>query len=129
MSPFCQLEMTPTDRGFESLCGYWLVGIVDWPNRAGLPGVAQESPCFEYLERTSAPAGRPRSQLPLSGDVSDQLGLAHLPQQQLTAELGREAVAPCRLDQKPGAAALPALVMIAVRYSYALTQASAPMAK
>jgi hypothetical protein len=23
--------------------GYWLVGIVDWPNRAGLPGVARES--------------------------------------------------------------------------------------
>src|ERR1700732_1244611 len=42
---------------------------------------------------------------------SDQLGLALLPQQQLAAELGREAVAPCRLDQKPGAAALPALVM------------------
>ena len=23
--------------------GYWLVGIVDWPNRASLPGVACES--------------------------------------------------------------------------------------
>src|SRR5712672_1030407 len=32
--------------------GYWLVGIVDWPDRAGLPGVAHESPCFEHLERT-----------------------------------------------------------------------------
>jgi hypothetical protein len=40
--------------------GYWLVGIVDWPDRAGLPGVALESPCFEHLERTCAPAGRPR---------------------------------------------------------------------
>jgi hypothetical protein len=40
-----------------------------------------------------------------------RISLALLPQQQLAAELGREAVAPCRLDQKPGAAALPALVM------------------
>src|SRR5260370_38662799 len=40
--------------------GYWLVGIVDWPDRAGLPGVARESPCFEHLERTCTPAGRPR---------------------------------------------------------------------
>src|ERR1700674_5518992 len=40
--------------------GYWLVGIVDWPDRAGLPGVAHESPCFEHLERTCTPAGRPR---------------------------------------------------------------------
>src|SRR4029077_20660511 len=40
--------------------GYWLVGIVDWPDRAGLPGVALESPCFEHLEGTCAPAGRPR---------------------------------------------------------------------
>src|SRR5713101_3040086 len=40
--------------------GYWLVGIVDWPDRAGLPGVAHESLCFEHLERTCTPAGRPR---------------------------------------------------------------------
>jgi hypothetical protein len=40
--------------------GYRLVGIVDWPDRAGLPGVAHESPCFEHLERTCTPAGRPR---------------------------------------------------------------------
>src|SRR5205807_3214622 len=40
--------------------GYWLVGIVDWPDRAGLPGVACESPCFEHLERICTPAGRPR---------------------------------------------------------------------
>ena len=26
--------------------GYWLVGIVDWPDRAGLPGVAREIPVF-----------------------------------------------------------------------------------
>ena len=39
---------------------HWLVGIVDWPDRAGLPGVARESPCFEHLERTCTPAGRPR---------------------------------------------------------------------
>jgi hypothetical protein len=46
-----------------------------------------------------------------SRHVSNQLGLALLPQQQLAAEPGREAVAPCRLDQKPGTAALPASVM------------------
>src|SRR5260370_28933234 len=40
--------------------GYWLVSIVDWPDRAGLPGVAHESLCFEHLERTCTPAGRPR---------------------------------------------------------------------
>src|SRR5712671_5714217 len=40
--------------------GYRLVRIVDWPDRAGLPGVALESPCFEHLERTCAPAGLPR---------------------------------------------------------------------
>ena len=38
--------LPPTCHGsnpctFQS--GYWLVGIVDWPNRAGLPGVAHES--------------------------------------------------------------------------------------
>jgi hypothetical protein len=40
--------------------GYWLVDIVDWSSRAGRPGVARESPCSEHLERSSAPAGRPR---------------------------------------------------------------------
>src|SRR6266404_3333945 len=54
---------------------------------------------------------RAQPQLPLPGDVSDQLGLALLPQQQLAADPGREAVAPGRLDQQPAAAALPALVM------------------
>src|SRR4029077_9687275 len=39
--------------------GYWLVGIVDWPNRAGLPEVAREavlSPAArgEILRRTTA---------------------------------------------------------------------------
>src|ERR1700730_8031767 len=53
-----------------------------------------------------AGAGKPaiaraQPQLPLPGDVSDQLGLALLPQQQLAAEPGRETVAPCRLDQQP----------------------------
>src|SRR3954451_22431442 len=35
--------------------GHWLVGIVDWPNRAGLPGVARES-CV--LSTWSGPAPR-----------------------------------------------------------------------
>src|ERR1700682_1696124 len=35
--------------------GYWLVGVVDWPNRAGLPGVACES-CV--LSTSSGPAPR-----------------------------------------------------------------------
>jgi hypothetical protein len=40
--------------------GYRPVGVVDWSDRAGLPGVALESPCFEHLKRTCTPAGRPR---------------------------------------------------------------------
>src|SRR5229473_5489705 len=39
--------------------------------------------------------------LPLPGDVADGPRLALLPQQQLAAEPGREAVAPGRLDQQP----------------------------
>ena len=38
----------------------WLVGIVDWSSRAGLPGVARESQCFKHPERSCTPAGRPR---------------------------------------------------------------------
>ena len=34
--------------------GYWLVGIVDWPNRAGLPGVARES-CVLSTSKGPAP--------------------------------------------------------------------------
>src|SRR6266478_5086585 len=50
-----------------------------------------------------AAIARAQPQLPLPGDVADQLGLALLPQQHLPAEPGREAVAPCRLDQQPAA--------------------------
>src|ERR1700732_430399 len=59
-------------------------------------------------EPAIAPAQPP---VPLPGEVAGQPGLALLPQQQLAAEPGRETVAPCRLDQQPRAAALPALVM------------------
>src|SRR5437870_12514493 len=44
---------------------------------------------------------RAQPQLPLPGVVPDQPGLALLPQQQLAAKPGREAVAPCRLEQQP----------------------------
>src|SRR5712691_6743407 len=44
---------------------------------------------------------RAQPHLPLPGDVADRFGLVLLPQQQLAAEPGREAVAPCRLDQEP----------------------------
>jgi hypothetical protein len=37
--------------------GYWLVGIVDWPDRAGLPGVARESQCFEIIGRRTVVLG------------------------------------------------------------------------
>ena len=37
--------------------GYWLVGIVDWPDRAGLPGVARESQCFEIAGRRTVVLG------------------------------------------------------------------------
>jgi hypothetical protein len=37
------------------------VGIVlDWPDRAGLLGVAQPNLCLEHLGRTCTPVGRPR---------------------------------------------------------------------
>src|SRR5690348_6051136 len=39
-------EISPRGTDGSNPCalqsGYWLVGIVDWPNRAGLPGVARE---------------------------------------------------------------------------------------
>src|ERR1700751_1298500 len=59
-------EIRSSPRGTEGSnpctlqSGYWLVDIVDWSGRAGRPGVARESPCSEHLERSSAPAGRPR---------------------------------------------------------------------
>jgi hypothetical protein len=30
--------------------GYWLAGNVDWPERAGLPGVVRKSCVFEHLD-------------------------------------------------------------------------------
>src|SRR6516225_6132501 len=44
---------------------------------------------------------RAQSELRLPGDLADQLGLALLPEQQVTADPGREAVGPGRLDQQP----------------------------
>src|SRR5579863_1072586 len=44
---------------------------------------------------------RAQPHLPLPGDIADQFGLVLLPQQQLAADPGREAVAPGRLDQQP----------------------------
>src|ERR1700757_90143 len=52
---------------------------------------------------------RAQPQLPLPRDVADQLGLALLPQQQRAAEPGREAVAPCRLDQQPAGSSIAGL--------------------
>src|SRR6516225_4122634 len=56
-----------------------------------------------------AAIARAQPQLPLPGDVSDQLGLALLAQQHLAAEPGREAVAPCRLDQQPAGSSIAGL--------------------
>src|SRR5882724_8281869 len=56
---------------------------VGWLAGAGEPAIARAQP-----------------QLPLPGDVPDQPGLALLPQQQLAAKPGREAVGPGRLDQQ-----------------------------
>src|SRR5216684_7238817 len=52
---------------------------------------------------------RAQPQLPLPGDVADQLGLALLAQQQLAAEPGREAVAPGRLDQESAGSSIAGL--------------------
>src|SRR5580693_5370882 len=49
---------------------------------------------------------RAQSDLPLPGDVADRPRLVLLPQQQLAAEPGREAVAPSRLDQEPASRAV-----------------------
>ena len=54
------MDVTESSNPCTLQSGYWLVGIVDWPNRAGLPGVARESCVFEHLKRTCAPAGRLR---------------------------------------------------------------------
>jgi hypothetical protein len=49
--------------------GYWLVGIVDWPDRAGLPGVACES-CVLSTSRGPAPRQVGRDGSPVGGCAS-----------------------------------------------------------
>src|SRR6266404_2299831 len=49
--------------------GYWLVGIVDWPDRAGLPGVARES-CVLSTSRGPAPRQVGRDGSPVGGCAS-----------------------------------------------------------
>src|ERR1700726_1688427 len=49
--------------------GYWLVGIVHWPNRAGLPGVARES-CVLSTSRGPAPRQVGRDGSPVGGCAS-----------------------------------------------------------
>lgn len=49
--------------------GYWLVGIVDWPNRAGLPGVARES-CVLSTWKGPAPRQVGRDGSPVGGCAS-----------------------------------------------------------
>src|SRR5580704_11891656 len=49
--------------------GYWLVGVVDWPNRAGLPGVARES-CVLSTWKGPAPRQVGRDGSPVGGCAS-----------------------------------------------------------
>src|SRR6202035_5855679 len=49
--------------------GYGLVGIVDWPNRAGLPGVARES-CVLSTWNGPAPRQVGRDGSPVGGCAS-----------------------------------------------------------
>jgi hypothetical protein len=49
--------------------GHWLVGIVDWPNRAGLPGVACES-CVLSTSNGPAPRQVGRDGSPVGGCAS-----------------------------------------------------------
>src|SRR4051812_26973707 len=49
---------------------------------------------------------RAQPQLRLPGDLADRLGLALLPEQQLAADPGREAVTPGGLDQRPAGGAV-----------------------
>ncbi len=58
-----ELSDDPSDRGFESLypSKRLLAGRhCSWSDRAGLPGVAHESLCFEHLNGICAPAGHGR---------------------------------------------------------------------
>src|SRR6266481_1023882 len=60
--------------------GYWLVGIVDWPDRAGLPGVARES-CVLSTSRGPAPRQVGRDGSPVGGcasSASTGLGIEEL---------------------------------------------------
>src|SRR5438034_6094046 len=52
---------------------------------------------------------RAQPKLRLPGNLADRLGLLLLPEQQLTADPGREAVTPGRLDQQPAGGAVAGL--------------------
>src|SRR5262249_39690921 len=52
---------------------------------------------------------RAQSQLRFPGDLADRPGLRLLPKQELTADPGREAVTPSRLDQEPAGRAVASL--------------------
>src|ERR1700732_5025441 len=83
--------------------------VKNWAVRARLQHRVQRhrltQPSGDDVGRLAG-AGKPaiaraQPQLPLPGDISDQLGLVLLPEQQLAADPGREAVGPGRLDQQP----------------------------
>src|SRR5271169_3516311 len=62
------------------------------------------------LAGTGEPAiARTQPHLPFPGDLADRLGLVLLPQQQLAAEAGREAVAPGRFNQQPASGVIAGL--------------------
>jgi hypothetical protein len=80
-----------------------------------------------FVQTALKPAiARAQPQLPVPGDVSDPLGLALLPQQQLAAEPGRETVAPCRLDQQPAGGGVAGLGDVCSRRGFATSPSCSP---
>src|SRR6267142_1588845 len=63
------LRGTSSSNSCTLQSGYWLVGIVDWPNRAGLPGVARES-CVLSTWNGPAPRQVGRDGSPVGGCAS-----------------------------------------------------------
>src|SRR5258708_9406865 len=74
----------------------------DGPDKAGqLPCDRGRDNIGRFAAAGELAIARTQPQLRFPGDLADRLGLLLLPQQQLTADPGRETVTPGRLDQQP----------------------------
>src|SRR5216684_3826632 len=74
----------------------------DGPDEAGqLAGDRGGDDIGRFAGAGELAIARTQPQLRFPGDLADRLGLLLLPEQQLTADPGRETVTPGRLDQQP----------------------------